>query len=186
MLQSCVLNKSWLSCCTKAKPVYHLTFITDSVVVYISAGHTRNAAEAKSVVNAVITQNRKLLNRVIVMTYALVQGKWSSKRNKQFCMEQSILEVLGMLQVYGKMEEAINIVRCYLFGCRGDEWVVWPKSILLWCTPAKQGTSDILVSLKGVHFFKIKFILFLLLRYGHSCIRLKAVSLEVWFWEIGL
>ena len=47
-------------------------------MVYISAGHTKNAAEAKSVVNAVITQNRKLLNRVIVMTYALVQGKWSS------------------------------------------------------------------------------------------------------------
>ena len=61
--------------CILSSHIYHFTFITDSVVVYISAGHTKNAAEAKSVVNAVITQNRKLLNRVIVMTYALVQGK---------------------------------------------------------------------------------------------------------------
>ncbi|XP_071491032.1 VWFA and cache domain-containing protein 1-like [Diadema antillarum] len=45
----------------------------DSVILYISTGHASNQQEVRSVINLAISENRRLNNRVVIMTYPLVE-----------------------------------------------------------------------------------------------------------------
>lgn len=45
----------------------------DSVILYISTGHASNQDEVKTAINIAISENRRLNNRVAIMTYALVE-----------------------------------------------------------------------------------------------------------------
>ncbi|XP_033103553.1 VWFA and cache domain-containing protein 1-like [Anneissia japonica] len=54
------------------EPEYNNVSLADCIIVYISSGNTSGKDEAKKVVKTVVDENQQINNRVIIMTYALI------------------------------------------------------------------------------------------------------------------
>ena len=61
--------------------LYCISFLEEAMIMYISRGLLRSLTEAKEVMETIAEQNGRLRNKVLINTYAVIDGE-SVHRNR--------------------------------------------------------------------------------------------------------
>ncbi|XP_071952059.1 VWFA and cache domain-containing protein 1-like [Antedon mediterranea] len=67
------LKKAFSMIKQEVEPLNNNVSLADSIIVYISSGNTSGKDEARKVVKTVVDENAQINNRVVIMTYALIE-----------------------------------------------------------------------------------------------------------------